>query len=138
MKFKYLKVKLNSAPPYTDKKYHLRPVIQIMLKNEGNVIRYRALIDSGADCNIFPAELTKLLGINLDECIKSSMTSISGDRIEVYYKEIIIIVGGIELSTVAGFAYHLFQGQGILDQNGFFDKYPVKFTFSKEEIEIKI
>ena len=46
-----------------------RPVIEIVLHNLRNplssAIAYEALVDSGSDRNIFPAEIADLLGIEL-------------------------------------------------------------------------
>jgi hypothetical protein len=46
-----------------------RPVIEVVLHNlrdvTAPVVGYEALVDSGSDRNIFPAELAEVLGIKL-------------------------------------------------------------------------
>ena len=56
MQFLYKKFKLADGTEL------FKPIIPIGLLFNGKLIRYEALIDSGADFNIFNAEIGELLG----------------------------------------------------------------------------
>jgi len=44
-----------------------RPIIPVYLFGNNKVIGYEAIIDSGADFNIFHSEIAEILGINYKE-----------------------------------------------------------------------
>ena len=64
MKFEYLKFPGNPTEPFPNRKFALRPVLPITVKSGGKAIKYGALIDSGADHNVFHAEIGEALGID--------------------------------------------------------------------------
>ena len=43
----------------------VRPVIEIKLKSNSNILRYEVLVDSGADFCIFSSEAGEALGLNI-------------------------------------------------------------------------
>ena len=53
MKFRYKKLSTG----------HVRPIIPISIHTANNEVGYYALVDSGADLNIFPGELGEFLGL---------------------------------------------------------------------------
>src|SRR3989344_9296149 len=82
-----------------------------------------ALVDSGADYNLFPGEVSKYFGINLTKGIevpvygignRSPITAYRHWGIKVRFKEVAI-------ETYADFATE--QEYVLLGQNGFFDKF---------------
>ena len=121
----------------TDGTELLKPIIPIGLLFNGKLIRYEALIDSGADFNIFNAEIGELLGIDIRSGKKVKFSGIAGEPFEVYLHNLTIEVGGWHYKIVVGFSYGISPyGFGILGQKGFFDLFRVKFIFSKGIIEI--
>jgi len=131
MQFPYKKFKLADGTEL------FKPIIPIGLLFNGKLVRYEALIDSGADFNIFNAEIGELLGINVRAGKKMQFSGIAGEPFEVYLHNLIIEVGGWQYKIVAGFSYEISPyGFGILGQKGFFDLFRVKFIFSKGIIEI--
>lgn len=99
-----------------------RPLIDIQVNyKHGQMIWLKALVDSGSDYNLFPADICKVLGINLKKGIPIKVKGI-GDAppIEAYrHFGIKIFFEGLTLSTFADFS--LVHGQTILGQKGFFD-----------------
>ena len=131
MQFPYKKFKL------TDGSELLKPIIPIDLFFNGKLIRYEALIDSGADFNIFNAEIGEILGINIRSGKKVKFSGIAGKPFEVYLHNLTLGVGGWQYKIMAGFSYEISPyGFGILGQKGFFNLFGVKFIFSKGIIEI--
>ncbi len=67
MKFNYLKFPSTPNEPFPNRKYALRPVLPVLIKNNGQKINYGAIIDSGADHSVFHSEIGKLLGIEIEK-----------------------------------------------------------------------
>ena len=131
MDFVYKKFKLQN------KEELLKPIIPIGILFDGKQIRYEALIDSGADFNIFNAEIGELVGINIKIGKEIKFGGIAGEPFEVYIHKITIEVGGWQYETMAGFSYKISPyGFGILGQKGFFNLFRIKFVYSKGNIEI--
>jgi hypothetical protein len=114
-----------------------RPVIEIILRNLrdplSTPIAYEALVDSGSDRNIFPAEIADLLGINLKatDHVLNVGGVVAGEGRSVYFHPVEIEVGGLggpAFMTSAGFMPEFSKGgYGLLGRIGFFNE----FTFVK-------
>jgi len=131
MQFPYKKFKLADGTEL------LKPIIPIGLLFNGKQIRYEALIDSGADFNIFNAEIGEILGINIRDGKKVQFSGIAGEPFEVYLHNLTLEVGGWQYKIISGFSYKISPyGFGILGQKGFFDLFKIKFIFSRGIIEI--
>ena len=124
-----------------------RPVIPITLRNprapRALQIGYEALVDSGSDRCIFPAELADLLNIDLRTSTKILYVAgvVAGERRPIYLHPIEIEVGGRDgpaFEALAGFMPDFSKsGHGLLGRNGFFDQFSfVKFKDLDNVIEI--
>ncbi len=132
MKFPYRKINLKH--PFSSKQFILRPIIPVSLKYHDKSLRYEALIDSGADFNIFPLEIAHSLGIKFKSNRKLSFSGIGCNPITGQIAEISLEVGKKAILTKVVFAE---VGNGILGQYGFFDILPVKFDLRNKEIIIE-
>lgn len=132
MRFPYRKINLKN--PFSSKQFILRPIVPLSIKYGEKTLRYEALIDSGADFNIFPLEIAEKLGIKFKENKKLFFTGIAGDPIAGKMAEIVIELGNKKVSAKAVFAE---VGNGILGQYGFFDILQVKFDLKNKEIVIE-
>lgn len=116
----------------------LRPIIPIEIIYKNQRIRYEVLVDSGADGNIFDAEIGKILNIDIERGEKKTVGGITGVTEEYYIHPVIINVGGWEYKTQAGFLPNIAHlGYGVVGQRGFFDIFIVKFDLIKAIIELK-
>jgi len=124
-----------------------RPVIEVVLRNlrdaTASVVAYEALVDSGSDRNIFPAELAGVLGIELSavKTVRYVGGVVAGERRPVYFHPVEITVGGLggpAFWTVVGFMPQFSKaGYGLLGRNGFFDVFTfVKFKDAEHALEI--
>jgi len=124
-----------------------RPVIEVVLRNlrdaTAPVVAYEALVDSGSDRNIFPAELADVLGIELSaaKTVRYVGGVVAGERRPVYFHPVEITVGGPggpAFWTVVGFMPQFSKaGYGLLGRNGFFDVFTfVKFKDAEHALEI--
>lgn len=116
-----------------------RPIIPIEVIHAEKSIRYYALIDSGADMNVFHAEIADILGIDVESGKEGQISGITQGETQKYYiHPITISIGGWRHKTTAAFMPTLSKnGHGLLGQNGFFDLFTVKFDYLKQDIELK-
>lgn len=118
----------------------LRPVIPLKLKNGSASVGYEVLVDSGADLCIFHAEIGEALGIDVKKGRQREVFGVGGKASLYYLHNVEIDVGGWIYRIDAGFmpsvAGRVMQ-YGLVGQNGFFDKFVVKFDLLKGEIDLK-
>jgi len=128
MKFRYKKITREV----------LRPIIPIEIIYKNQRVKYEVLVDSGADGNIFDAEIGEILNIDIQKGEKRSVGGITGVREDYYVHPIIVDVGGWKYKTEAGFLINITRlGYGVVGQKGFFDIFVVKFDLIKEIIELR-
>jgi len=101
MKFKYSKFPGTPTEPFPDRKYALRPVLSITVKKDRKSIIYQAIIDSGADHNIFHAQIGEALGLNIRTGKKLSFWGTGGQQQIAYFHEVVIEVGAGTSSVIA-------------------------------------
>ena len=118
---------------------YLRPIIPVTLQNERISFAYLALIDSGADFNIFHGELASILNIDLKRLKTIQFGGINKDAPGVgYYTAIEIGVQDQFFNTPVVFSHDISdRGYGILGQQGFFNLFKVKFDFAAKSIQLK-
>ncbi len=116
----------------------LRPVIPIEILSGSEIVRYEALVDSGADCNIVPAEIGDLLGIDVTGGRRSEVGGITGGGMPYFVHQVSIRVGGWAYVVPVGFMPDMPPfGYGVVGQRGFFDLFKVTFDYDKTEIELR-
>lgn len=118
-----------------------RPIVPVKLKHGSTEIGYHVLVDSGSDLCFFDSEIGEALGINVKNGKPREIFGVGGKASIYYLCEVEIIVGGWSYKIEAGFMPNV-AGRtipyGLVGQEGFFDKFVVKFNLIKEEIEIKL
>lgn len=139
MNFKYRKFPTDPENgPNPNKTSSLRPVIQIDFDGIHGRFGYLVLIDSGADWCIFHATIGEQLGLDIKSGRKVTFHGTSGEEQVAYFHQVNFYVGGISMTTLVGFSYELEKlPYGLLGQDGFFDKWVIKFEYNKENIELK-
>ncbi len=125
---------------YTKTGIWYRPIIPITLRYEKIEFTYLALLDSGADFNIFHGDITKILKIDLSK-LKTSM-KFSGIKQGAEGKgsffSIDIGINNEFKNTTVIFSSDISEnGYGILGQQGFFNNYKICFDYSSRKIGIE-
>jgi hypothetical protein len=138
MKFRYQKLPLLGHDPR--RPLVARPLLPIILvgKNHRTPTPYYALLDSGADRCIFPAELASHVGIAAIETgARESAVGIGSQRVDVYYHQLSIEIVGDprDLPTEVGFSREI--RLPILGRSFFRHFRVVAFAELKEEVELK-
>ena len=139
MNFKYKKFPVNPENcPFPNKKSSLRPIIQIEFETPAGNFNYFVLIDSGADYCMFHAKIGEELGLDIQSGKSITFYGTSGEPQKAYFHKVTFKVGGIEHTCEVGFSYEMEKlPYGLLGQDGFFDKWTVKFEYHKENAELK-
>lgn len=116
-----------------------RPIIPITLKHNKKGLNYVALLDSGADFNIFHSELAEVLEIDLTKLPKISFSGINKGVHGIMQMAVIEIgINDYTFNTPVHFSSEISpDGYGIVGQQGFFDKFKVLFNFEAKKIELK-
>lgn len=115
-----------------------RPHAWFMFKVNHKFTRlFAGLIDSGADRNLFPAELGEALGINIKKCKESTATGIGNHQITTYrHSEIDLFFDyGFHFQTEIDFSYEI--GTLLLGGIGFFDKFK-KISLDKKQCIVEL
>lgn len=106
-----------------------RPYLALNLIARPKSLRCYALIDSGADDNVFPSSFAEQLGLDVTKGRHYSFSGAGSVGQDAFFFEIDIEILGItRFSSPVGFSPALNKwGHGLLGQNGFFDRFPVEF-----------
>ncbi len=98
--------------------------------------QYHALIDSGADFNLFPADLAVIFGIQLGRSNTERISGIGGDATAYPY----IFDIGVDQHTLFRapvlLSPDISLNYGIVGQAGFFDQFIVEFTYQTKQIAL--
>lgn len=139
MNFSYKKIPIIDIKRKRIVDYIYRPLLKIGIKtqlNSGNdFVDYEALIDSGADDCLFPEELAEIAKISIDKTKGKRFSGLGGSSMVGYPASVSISLGEYNFSTEIYFSSNL-EGYGILGQKGFFDKFRIRFIYSKKMVEI--
>lgn len=101
-----------------------RPTIPIVLVYKSKSSwDMQALVDSGSDRNLFPAQIGEYLGIDVKSGDKKSIGGIGNYELIAYTHKVKILVAGKIIDTEVDFSYDHNQKIPLLGRNGFFDSY---------------
>lgn len=103
MKFPYQKYQADPNLAFPNRKRVLRPVIPVGIYYPDGIFDYAALLDSGADHNIFHSEVGEIIGLNIEEGKPLEFWGVTGDKQKAYFHEIDITVGGNKQKIYCGF-----------------------------------
>lgn len=114
------------------------PFIPIQLHFKEAVRSFYALVDSGAERNLFPAELGELIGIKIKMGKLASIFGIGQHEIEGYTHVVNLSLGRItNFNTEVDFSFE--QNVPLLGRNGFFDFFrSVSFRERRKIIELRL
>lgn len=133
MKFPYLKF-----PPLSPTlKWISRPLIPIIIIGPTGSWEGHGLIDSGADRCLFNVEIAKQIGIDPLESSTEDFSGIEGGKISAKISKVRLKIIGIdqEIELNVGFVDSLGVSV-ILGEDGFFDKFRIKFEKDHGMVEI--
>ncbi|MBI3114970.1 MAG: retroviral-like aspartic protease [Candidatus Kerfeldbacteria bacterium] len=115
----------------------LRPVIPVEVRFGKQSVRYEVMVDSGADGSFFDWGIAETLGIDVEAGERVSVQGITGEPGDCFRHSVTLVVGGHEIAVPVGFMQLPEDGIGAVGQEGFFERFIVKFDYQKREIELK-
>lgn len=113
--------------PYMELTFGSSPIIPVDLEAGGRT-RVLAYVDSGATYSIFSHEICTVLGLNLRDGNKISVTVGDGGSIPVYIHNITIHLGELKFDSEVGFSEKLGIGVNILGRRTVFDRFLICFN----------
>ncbi len=141
MKFGYKEIPTNPSEAFPDRRKVFRPIIPVKIEYNGRQIGYEALLDSGADWNIFHSVIGEIIGIDVPNGKREEFGGIGGGQFTAYFHDVTLYIGGWPMKVSCGFSADIpspdRQSYGVLGHVGFFDHFMVRMETSKKEIEIK-
>lgn len=139
MKFKFIKIPAEPSPAFPERKSNLWPLIPVRIINKDDKEKYidfKALLDSGANVSIFPAQFGQIIGLNIENDRIERVSGIGGHAFETFLHDIIFEVGGWQFISYACFTFaNIFTP--VLGCDGFFSLFEIKMDYLKEQIELK-
>ena len=98
---------------------------------------FHALINSGADKNLLPAEIGELVGININSGKRDYVYGIGNSKITIYEHIVSLHIARLSFKVPIDFSYE--HKLPLLGRQGFFDLFKkVSFNEHKRQVEIKI
>jgi hypothetical protein len=139
MKFGFKELPANPSEAFPTRKNVFRPVIPVTIEYGGKKVAYEALLDSGADWNLFPSIMGEIIGIDIAKGKREPFGGIGGGGFTAYFHDVTLYIGGWPIKVSCGFSPDIppQQSYGVLGHFGFFDRFIVRMDNSKKEIEIK-
>ncbi len=138
MKFSYRELEVISSPASPKRRTVFRPIIPIFLVSSPRIVGYEALIDSGADYNVFDAGVASILGIPLTKGNKRQIIGLGGQKVKGYEHAVTLKVGPHKYKTKVLFSKEIPPNSfGVLGTVGFFDHFSVLLSYKRKIIEVK-
>jgi len=114
------------AQPYRDPSGNLiqefRPFVPVIVtKGKQSTLPIFALVDSGADFNLFPAQAAEIIGLKLKSGIKKPMFGIGGQQVMSYSHKVKLHIVKYSFETWVNFSES--QNVPLLGREGFFDHF---------------
>lgn len=109
-----------------------RPLVVIRILYKHQLSRsFDALVDSGSDTNLFPAEIGEMVGINFRKRAPNKfIMGIGKQAIEAFTEKVSLYIGTNKLEAEVDFSYN--QQVPLLGRNGFFNLFK-KVTFREQD-----
>ena len=107
-----------------------RPSLVVELQTPQTLLRILSIVDSGADYCLFPSSVGTFLGLEINKGHLRQFTGVGGMEQSSYFHKVnLSISAGPQFMDSVGFSEGLDSlGCGILGQEGFFDRFEVRFN----------
>lgn len=122
--------------PYVQFRGKFSPIVPIRFRRKnGAWTEFKAYVDSRAGYSIFHADITEILGLELEDGDKAYVTVGDGSLIPVYSHWITIQLAEEEFEAVIGFSRRLGIGFNILGRKAIFERFKVCFDEKEGVVE---
>lgn len=131
------RISVTYLPEPSPERVIFRPKVPIWISYGGkHSYLFHALVDSGSDRNLFPAELGEIVGADIVSGKKSFIYGIGEAKLVAYEHEVNLHFGRSVFEAVVDFSYE--QSMPLLGRQGFFDLFKgVDFKERKKTVDFK-
>ena len=138
MDFRYKPLEVRPSKSSARKSVVFRPIIPVYLIGSKKMVDYEALIDSGADYNVFHSEIADILGIRYKNGKKRRIFGLGDQEIKGYECDVEIKLQGFgKYAATIIFSNQIPENSyGVLGSKRFFDRYLVSFNYPGKVISI--
>lgn len=137
VKFSYTQLPVKSLTTSRRTTLISRPIIPLTILYQSRLVQYQALLDSGADYNVFHADIADYLGIKLTKGRAIKISGIGGDSIKGYLHHVNLKVGNILFSSSIVFSRQIpDQAIAVLGNQGLFNHFIVTFNLKDNHISL--
>jgi hypothetical protein len=138
MEFRYKPLEIKSSKVSKNKFVVWRPIVPVYLLHNKKIIGYEAIIDSGADFNIFHSEIANILGVDYKKGEKRLLFGMGHQGIKGFECELEIKIQSFDkYKTKIIFSDQIPSNSfGVLGNIGFFNKYHVNFKYNEKVIVV--
>jgi hypothetical protein len=133
MKYRYSVV---SGQTNIDGTFTKRPVVEVTISREDHSRTFLALIDSGADQIIMPADIAEVFGIDRDQCSRRSVMGVSMEPMWGFISPLTLHIAHQKNTFEAPVLFVDAAVPVLLGREGFFDRYRIKFEQDHDTFEI--
>lgn len=136
IRFEYTEIDVQPFSSSARKIKLFRPIIPVTIFYDQKFVHMEALIDSGADYNIFHGDVAAYLGINLALGSKKIIHGVAG-KIKGYEHKIDLKVGQVKFRSNITFSNQIPDNfTCVLGGKGFFDHFQVTLDYSQRAITL--
>lgn len=121
--------------PYKRIDGRIRPIVPIELRHEQQTIRYEVLVDSGADTCVFPGDIGRAIGLDIESGEKFELGGVTGKLVVGYIHTVTLKIGNHSFRIKAGFMDTMRDDAfGMAGQKGLFDHFAIKFDYPERKL----
>ena len=112
------------------------PVVLVDLFHNGAQTEAQAYVDSGAGYSIFDADISRRLGIVLEDGARIWIYGLDGRRVSVYLHRIGLGLAGFHITATVGFSDEMRIGFNLLGRHSVFNQ--LQFCFNDRDHELTV
>lgn len=136
MQYSYTKLQVQPFANSTRQITVFRPIVPVTIMYRQKLVQFAALVDSGADFNVFHGDIAVYLGIKLTAGSKRTIGGISG-QIKGYEHSVRLKIDKYTFRSKIIFSNQLPDNAlAVLGNVGFFDRFEVTFDYAKRSFDL--
>lgn len=135
-RFEYTEIDVQPFASSARKIKLFRPIVPVTIFYKQKFVHMEALVDSGADYNIFHGDVAAYLGINLTSGSKRIIHGVAG-KIKGYEHKVDLKINSVRFPSHITFSNQIPDNfTCVLGGKGFFDQFQVILNYSQKTITI--
>jgi len=121
---------------YIEKRGRLYPLVPITLRAQQELTLY-ALVDSGVVISLFPEDVAKVIGLNLDKGEELYLTGVGGYIKGKLVSDVEAVIEGFRIQVPIVFVSYTPIELAVLGRKGFFEEFEITFREWEKKLILK-